>query len=155
MDIFLFIIIYLLAPFILILISAGFMILFKNKDYERKNVFMLNSSEELRKLILKYQNLPLLTFVSDDANSGDYQYMTASISCDKGWVLDAPAQLLPDFEKLYTDEEDLENDIIDELYDDNTKNLSDEEFDKLVSNRMKELEPYWKECIIIWVTAEK
>lgn len=113
---------------------------------------MLKSSEELRKLIIENPNLPILTFVSDDANSRDYQYVTANISCDKGWVLDAPAQMLPIFDKVYTDEEDLENDIRDDLYDSDTKELSDEEFDKLVSDKLKELELYWKECIIIWVT---
>ena len=48
------------------------------------------------------------------------------------------------------DEDDLEYDIREAL-DDIQEGLNDEEFDNLVAIKMKTLEPYWKECIIVIV----
>lgn len=112
---------------------------------------IVTDNTELKKLILENPNLPLLVFATEYANSGEWSAELASCRCDKGIVLDAVKDCwLPRDDRVYTDETDLEEDIRDAL-DDIQEGLNDEEFDNLVSEKMKALEPYWKECIIVMV----
>lgn len=112
---------------------------------------MLTDNKELKNLILKNPDLPLLFFATDEANNGEWSSMLASARFHKGIVLDYPKDMaIPNDEIIYTDKEDLEDDLRDGLYDEYF-NLSDDEYDKVVSARMTEYEPYWKECIIITV----
>lgn len=115
---------------------------------------ILYDNKELRNLIIENPELPLLVFATDEANSGEWQTELASCRCRKGHVLDVKVQLLPRDDRVYTDEDDLEDDLRDSLADEEEYiKLSDKEFDDMVSTKMKELEPYWKECIIITVDS--
>lgn len=116
---------------------------------------IVTDNTELKNLILENPTLPLLVFATEDANSGEWSKELASCRCEKGIVLDATKDCwLPRDDRVYTDEDDLEEDIQDALADeDEYKSLSDEEFYKVVSEKAKALEPYWKECIIITVDA--
>ncbi len=106
---------------------------------------------ELKKLILENPNLPLLIFATEDANSGEWSTELASCRCKKGIVLDEAKDCwVPRNDRVYMDEDDLEYDIREAL-DDIQEGLNDEEFDNLVAIKMKTLEPYWKECIIVIV----
>lgn len=112
---------------------------------------ILTDNIKLKNLILENPDLPLLCFATEEANSGEWYTELASCRCCKGIVLDATKDCwLPNAEKIYTDEDDLEEDIADALCDDYA-HLSDDEFFDLVKEKMKALEPYWKECIIITV----
>ena len=114
---------------------------------------ILMDNTELKTLILENPDLPLLVFATEEANSGEWYTELASCRCCKGIVLDATKDCwLPDAERIYTDEEDLEDDIRDALCDD-FAHLSDPEFNSMVEEKMKTLESYWKECIIITVDA--
>lgn len=116
---------------------------------------MVTDNTELRKLILENPGLPLLIFVTEDANSGEWSTEIASCRCCKGTVLAAAKDCwLPRDDRVYTDESELEEDIQVVLADtDECDRLSDKEFDSLVAEKMKALEPYWKECIIVIVDA--
>lgn len=114
---------------------------------------MLIDNTELKKLILENPGLPLLVFVTEDANSGEFNMELASCKCEKGIVLDVAENIwLPRADRIYTDETDLEEDIQEALYD-TLEGLEDEEFDALVALKMKTLNPYWKECIIVIVDS--
>lgn len=116
---------------------------------------ILAENKELKKLILENPDLPLLAFATEDANSGEWSTELASLRCGKGIVLDATVDCwLPRDDRVYTDDDDLEEDIRDVLWnEDEYKAMSDAEFDRIVDEKMKALEPYWKECIIITVDS--
>lgn len=116
---------------------------------------IVTDNTELKKLILENPELPLLIFATEDANSGEWSTELASCRCSKGIVLDATKDCwLPRDDRVYTDEDDLEDDMRDALDDENEyKSFSDKEFDEVIAGKMKALEPYWKECIIITIDA--
>lgn len=110
---------------------------------------MFTDSAELRKLLNENPDLPLLVFATDEANSGNYSTELAELRCHKGIVLNCPKDMpIPNDERIYTDESDFEEDLSEGLYEEYF-NLSENEFESLVKARMKEYEPYWKDCIIV------
>lgn len=113
---------------------------------------MFEDNEKLKKLINENPDLPLLVFASEECGSIDYSFMLSSIRCEKGFALDYPKDMIvPYYDKCYTDKDELEDDIRDVLCD-KYEELPDDEFDKIVNEKMEQFDPYWKECIIIWVT---
>jgi len=115
---------------------------------------LLHKTEALKKLIVKNPDLPLLIFAGEEANTGDYSYMTCtSISVEKNHVLvlplDAPDP--PNDEIVYIGEDELRDDIADQVYDD-MRDASEEEQDAEVEKRMKAFEPYWQEAIVVYAS---
>ena len=56
---------------------------------ERRPTGLLHTADELRQLIRNNPTLPLLVFAGEEANSGDYSYMSCSyIKAYKGEFLD-------------------------------------------------------------------
>lgn len=45
---------------------------------ERRPTGLLHSADELRQLIRENPTLPLIVFAGEEANSGDYSYMSCS-----------------------------------------------------------------------------
>ena len=94
---------------------------------------------ELRNMIINNPTLPLLVFASEDANGGDYSWTQANVRCN----IDELA--------LYNDEYDdyeerLSNDLCDE---DEYKELSDEDFEQMLAEKMDDVE--FTKCIVMWV----
>ena len=88
---------------------------------------------------------PLLVFAGEEANSGDYPYMSCSyIKAYKGEFLDC-TQTVNDC-MCYTDRDEFEEAVADSLAD---GDYTDEEFDALVKKTVAEYDPYWKPCIIL------
>lgn len=115
---------------------------------------ILFDNKELKNLILENPDLPLLVFATEEANSGEWSTELASCRCYKGHVLDVKVEDCPRDDRVYTDEEDLENDIRDYMANEEEYiSLSDEEFDRIVADKMKEFESHWVECIILTVDA--
>lgn len=116
-------------------------------DFERRPSELLTASDELRQLIIENPGLPLLVFAGEDANCGDWRYMSCS-SCiaGKGEFLDCMQEI--NEERCYTDRDDFQEDLED-FYADFDGN--DEEFEKFVKNKLMEYEPYWRDCIIFYV----
>ena len=108
---------------------------------------------ELKNLILENPDLPLVVFATEEANSGEWSTELASCNCYKGSVLDATKDCwLPRDDRVYTDVEDLEDDVRDVLDSmEEYKHFSDAELEDVVVEKLEALEPYWKECIIITV----
>lgn len=100
---------------------------------ERHPTGLLHSADELRQLIRENPTLPLLVFAGEEANSGDYSYMSCSyIKAYKGEFLDC-AQTVNDC-MCYTDRDEFEEAVAD--------SLADEEFDALVKKTVAEYDPY-------------
>ena len=114
---------------------------------ERRPTGLLHSADELRQLIRQNPTLPLIVFAGENANSGDYSYMSCSyIKAYTGEYLDC-AQTVNDC-MCFTDRDEFEEAIADSLGD---TNCTDEEFDALVKKKMAEYDPYWESCIILYV----
>lgn len=112
---------------------------------ERRPTGLLHTADELRQLIRNNPTLPLLVFAGEEANSGDYSYMSCSyIKAYKGEFLDC-AQTVNDC-MCYTDRGEFEEAVADSLAD---GDYTDEEFDALVKKAIAEYDPYWKPCIIL------
>ena len=109
----------------------------------------IHNTEILRQMILDNPKLPLVVFAGEDANHGDYSYMCCTdIRVEKGYVLDCAG---PNDELIYTDRDELEDDVGEELYCE-VGNIPDEEYKKMLKERMSQYEEYWTECILLYVS---
>lgn len=121
-------------------------------ETEKKSSRCLNSTEELKQMILDNPELPLLMLAGDCANSGDYPYMVCmSVTSYVGEVLDC-CQTVNDT-RIYTDRDDFKEDLANSLaagcypaFDG-----TDDEWEKLVEKKLCEYDSFWKPCIIVRV----
>lgn len=118
---------------------------------ERKPTGLLHSADKLKQLISENPDLPILVFAGDNANIGDYAYMSCNyVSAKKGEFLDCEQQI--DECKCYTDRDDFEDDVYtvlegEEQYD----KLTNDEFDFVVKHKVAEYDSFWEPCIILYV----
>lgn len=91
--------------------------------------------------------LPIIFFATDEANGGDYYCQLASGRATKGIVLDCEGI---NTEHIYTDEDDLEEDIEQMVYEENP-DWTELQIEEATKEKLKKYEPYWKECIFITV----
>ena len=109
----------------------------------------IHNTEALRRMILENSDLPLVVFAGEEANNGYYGWMCCTdIRVEKGEVLDCDG---PKKEWIYTDREELEDDVADQLYDE-FSGLDDDEYATLLKKKIAKYEEYWTECIILRVT---
>lgn len=95
----------------------------------------LNDTTILRKLILENPELPLLIFVGEEAYCPDYSYTMAFSSGGEIQEL----SLYND--EMWMDYDDYKDKLTDDLeYEEEYKNLPDEEYDKMIDEKMKEVE---------------
>lgn len=118
---------------------------------ERKPSGLLFSADKLKQLIAENPGLPILVFVGNDTNTGDYTCMSCNyVSAAKGEVLDCAQRI--DECKCYTDRDEFEYDVFtvlegEEQYD----KLTDDEFHSIVKHKVAEYDAFWKPCIILYV----
>ncbi len=109
----------------------------------------VHNTEKLKKMILENPDLPLVVFAGEEASSYDDSWTCCTdVSIEKGEILDCKG---PKDERLYTDREEHEDDVGEELYDEDG-DIPDEEYEKLLKERMSKYEEYWTDCIILYVT---
>lgn len=76
----------------------------------KKPTGLLNSTDELRQLLIEHPDLPMLVFAGEDCNRGDYTYMSCSrVSTSIGEYLDCQ-QTIND-ELCYTDRDEFQEDM--------------------------------------------
>lgn len=115
-------------------------------ESEKKGTGILNSTNELRKLILEHPELPLLVFAGENSNNGEWGYMACSYTkAEIGEFLDCE-QTVDDL-RCFTDRADFQE----EMEQNSNFTGTDEEFTEYIKARMAEYEPYWKPCIILYV----
>ena len=113
---------------------------------ERLNI--TKSTEELKKLIAEHPNYPIVVLAGEEANTGDYTWMYCThISFAVGEFLDC--EILDFDDETITDRDRLEEILEEQFYD---EGLDNEELEKAVKEKAKELEPYWTDAIYIFAT---
>ena len=120
-------------------------------EKEKTSTKLLHSAEDLRKLIIENPDLPLLVFAGEDANNGDYSYMSCScINFHIGEFLDCSQTINESI--CYTDRDDFEDDLADYLNNlEDVATMTDVEFDARLKQELAKYEPHWKKCIILYV----
>ena len=109
----------------------------------------VKQTDDLKELITKYPDYPIVVIVSNEVVGDDYGWWYApEISFGIGEILDCEQDI--DEEKTYVDRDDFEEDVQYNVEcDENFENTTDEEFDAEVKRIMTEYEPYWKKVIQI------
>lgn len=107
------------------------------------------SSDELKQLIADNPDLPIVILVGQYAVSDDYGYTYCSdIHFSIEEILDCTLPFGDDY--VYNDRNDFEYALSDYLADcEEYENLSDEEFQTLLTKELGKYEPYWKKVIAI------
>lgn len=110
---------------------------------------LTKSSDELKKLIAENPNLPIVVLIGQDAVSDDYGYTYCSdIHFSIEEILDCALPFGEDC--VYNDRDDFEDALSNYLADcEEYENLSDEEFNALLTKELNKYEPYWKKVIAI------
>lgn len=112
---------------------------------------IVKDSTELRKAIAENPDLPIVVLVGQDAASDDFGYTyCCNVQCYVDDILDCQCEWQTDFETVYTDQSDFEDDLREYLSEqDEYEKLSDEEFDKIVEQEKLKYEPYWHKAIVV------
>ena len=119
---------------------------------ECKMIHPLNltkSSDELKQLIAENPDLPIVVLVGRYAALDDYGYTYCTdIHFFIDEILDCTLPFGDDY--VYNDRDDFEDALSDYLADcEEYENLSDEEFQTLLTKELSKYEPYWKKVIAI------
>ena len=110
----------------------------------------VKQTDELKELITKYPDYPIVVMVGTEVVADDYYgwWYAPCLSFSIGEILDCEQDI--NDEKTYTDRDEFEEDIEYIVSDeDEFINASNEVFDAEVKRRMKKYEPYWKKVIQI------
>ena len=110
----------------------------------------VKQTDDLKELITQYPDYPIVVIVSSDvvADDGYAWWYAPEIRFGIGEILDCEQDI--DEEKTYVDRDEFEDDLRDNLsWDEIYDKLSDEEFDKVIEEKLNEYEPYWKKVIQI------
>lgn len=111
----------------------------------------MHSADELKQLIAENPDLPIVVFAGDNANTGDYGFMSCShVRAQEGEFLDCQQKI--DACKCYTDRDDFEDDVEDFLAgEEQYRHLPIDEFNYLVERTVNEYDDFWKPCILLHV----
>lgn len=108
-----------------------------------KNDCSLKDTAILRDLILQNPGLPLLMFCGEDSYTDEYPYTMAY--CTKGEI-----ENLILYDDMWLNEEDYGEKLYDNLSDEEEyKDLSKEEYDKVIDEKVSEAE--FVKAIVIWI----
>ncbi len=114
----------------------------------KKTLNLLNSTAELRKLIIENPDLPLVVFAGESASTGGCSstfcsnvrpYIGAIINCENNVCKDRVCE-----------EEEFEDALFDKLEYEHPE-LDDDELYELLEKKISEYGPYLEKCIILYV----
>ena len=107
------------------------------------NQCSLKDTTILRNLILENPELPLIIFCGEGVWNGEYRYCQADAS--KGEI-----EELTLYGDKWLNKEDYEDELYDDLgYEEEYKNMSDEEYNKMIDKKVAETE--FVKAIVLWV----
>lgn len=103
----------------------------------------LEDTTELRKLIINNPDLPLLVFCGPETNSGEFPYESnKDIACD--------IQELTLYKDCWIPKDEYDEQLRDDLCDEEEyKDMTDEEYDKMIDQKVNETE--FVKAIVIYV----
>lgn len=118
------------------------------KQFKPLNMF-IKQTDELKELIAKYPDYPIVVLVDSEVVADDYGWWYApEIRFGIGEILDCEQDV--NDEKVYIDKDEFEEDLADILGDSGDYDeATDEEFDVVVKAELSKYEPYWKKVIQI------
>lgn len=110
-------------------------------------------ASELRRLLEKHPDWPIVVLAEDGVNTGDYTWMYARrVTCAKGEILDCVQEV--NKTKLYTDREEFAEDLHENLLFEGESGVTLQEHIEHVEERLKEelakYEPHWRPCIFVY-----
>lgn len=118
------------------------------QEAEKNPTGLLHSGDNLRKLLMENPDLPVVVFAGDEANIGDYSYMSCtSIHAEVGEILDCQQNI--NDERCFTDRDEFMEEAEENYCGD--FDGSEREFEQFIENIVTQYDPYWKKCIIIYV----
>ena len=110
----------------------------------------VKQTNELKELITKYPDYPIVVMVANEVVADDYYgwWYAPCLSFSIGEILDCEQDI--NDEKTYTDRDEFEEDMYNKYEDDEEyEKLDNYEFDEMIENKLKEYEPYWRKVIQI------
>ena len=113
----------------------------------------IHDAAELRRFIADYPELPICVIAGQDAVSDEWAWtFCTSVRCELGEILDVKTPYDSDGEKVFISEDDFEEEINDQLFNEETEKLSDEQYDAMVRAEVEKYKPYWRDAILVYVT---
>ena len=118
---------------------------------------LLYKTDLLKKLILENLELPLLVFAGEEAYNSDFGWTSCSdVPSEIGEFLDAETDFMTNNEygMIYEDRIQFEENLADWLEANERENhpgMTEDEWDAEVERRIREFDPYWKKCIVLYV----
>lgn len=108
-----------------------------------RNQCSLKDTTILKNLILENPELPLIIFIGEEAWGGEHPYEQADTT--RGAV-----EELTLYGDMWLDKEDYEERLADDLgYEEEYKNMSDEEYNKMIDEKVAETG--FVKAIVLWV----
>lgn len=109
---------------------------------------MAKKTDELKKLIAEHPDYEIVVLAGENAWDECHIWTFCSdISFSIGEILDY--DVVDDYEYVFDNRDNFQDFLIDRIADENP-NASDEELEKLLNEKLKEFEPYWKKVIYIY-----
>lgn len=121
-------------------------------EYKPLNMFY-EQTDELKKLIAENPDYPIVVICDSEvvADDGYAWWYAPKISFTLGEILDCAQDI--DEEKVFIDRDEFKESLEDKLsWQEEYDKLSEEEFNKVVSKKLAEFDPYWKSVIQIRAT---
>lgn len=111
---------------------------------------ILADTKELRELIMKYPDYPIVVICSEEVNTGEYSWMYApNITYRVAEILDCDQTIREDY--TYNDRIEFEEDLEECLWEAELFPAASEEYaKKRLAEEIAKYEPYWKKCICIY-----
>lgn len=115
---------------------------------------LIHDASELRKLIAENPELPIVVLASEEANCGEWGWQYCNdVSCEVQEILDVKTPFDRDDGIIFHDRDDFEEAIADEFCDRYPyKEMSNEEFDKIVAREAAMYDGCWKKVIAIYAS---
>lgn len=112
------------------------------------------STDELKRLIEKNPELPIVVVVDSEIVTDDsyYSWFAPHVSYSIGEILNVEQPF--DEEHIFTDRDEFYENVFDTCeYSAEAVDMSDQAFDEYVNKKVQEYDPYWEKVIIIHATT--
>lgn len=121
--------------------------------YKPLNMFC-KQTDELKKLIAEHPDYPIIVMCDSEVvcDDGYTWWYAPDLYFSLGEILDCEQDI--DEEKVFIDRDEFKEAVEEKLsWLNEYEKLPDEAFDEIVSEKLKEYEPYWKSVIVIRATV--
>ena len=112
---------------------------------------LLHDASELRRLVMERPDLPIVVLAGEEASGCDYYWTYCCVvNVEIGWILDVKTPY--DGDNVFNDKETFRDAVADALYSEETRQMSDKDYDAMVAAEIAKYEPHWREVIAVYAT---